>query len=107
MHLPLRLGVEGGLNNGMVPLLDLKAQYRTIKSELDAAVINVLENAQFILGPEVAEFEKEFAAYVDARVAIGVSSGTSALHLSLLAAVIIPGDEVITVPFTFAETTRA
>jgi dTDP-4-amino-4,6-dideoxygalactose transaminase len=85
----------------MIPLLDLKAQYRAIKSELDAAVIHVLENAQFILGPEVAEFEKEFAAYSGATEAIGVNSGTSALHLALLAAGIGPGDEVITVPFTF------
>ena len=85
----------------MIPLLDLKAQYQTIKSELDAAVIRVLENAQFILGPEVAAFEKEFAAYCGSAEAIGVNSGTSALHLALLAAGIGPGDEVITTPFTF------
>jgi dTDP-4-amino-4,6-dideoxygalactose transaminase len=88
----------------MIPLLDLKAQYRTIKSELDAAVIRVLENAQFILGPEVAAFEKEFAAYCGAAEAIGVNSGTSALHLALLAAGVGPGDEVITSPFTFIAT---
>ncbi len=92
----------------MVPLLDLKAQYRAIKSELDAAVIHVLENAQFILGPEVVAFETEFAAYVDAREAVGVNSGTSALHhLALLAAGVGPGDEVITVPFTFVATAAA
>ena len=91
----------------MVPLLDLKAQYQAIKNELDAAVIHVLENAQFILGPEVAAFEQEFAAYVDAREAIGVNSGTSALHLALLAAGVGPGDEVITVPFTFVATAAA
>jgi dTDP-4-amino-4,6-dideoxygalactose transaminase len=91
----------------MVPLIDLKAQYRTIKGELDAAVIHVLENAQFILGPEVAAFEKEFAAYVDAREAVGVNSGTSALHLALLAAGVGPGDQVITVPFTFVATAAA
>ena len=85
----------------MIPLLDLKAQYQTIKSELDAAVIRVLENAQFILGPEVAAFEKEFAGYCGAAEAVGVNSGTSALHLALLAAGIGPGDEVITTPFTF------
>jgi dTDP-4-amino-4,6-dideoxygalactose transaminase len=85
----------------MIPLLDLKAQYRSIKSEIDAAVIGVLENAQFILGPEVAAFEREFAAYCGTAEAIGVNSGTSALHLALLAAGIGPGDEVITVPFTF------
>jgi dTDP-4-amino-4,6-dideoxygalactose transaminase len=91
----------------MIPILDLKAQYQSIKAELDAAVIHVLENAQFILGPEVAAFEREFAAYVDAREAIGVNSGTSALHLALLAAGIGPGDEVITVPFTFVATAAA
>jgi dTDP-4-amino-4,6-dideoxygalactose transaminase len=91
----------------MIPILDLKAQYRTIKSELDAAVIRVLENAQFILGPEVAAFEKEFAAYCGAAEAVGVNSGTSALHLALLAGGIGPGDEVITTPFTFIATAAA
>ena len=91
----------------MIPLLDLKAQYQSIKSELDAAVIHVLENAQFILGPEVAAFEKEFAPYSGASEAVGVNSGTSALHLALLAAGIGPGDEVITVPFTFVATAAA
>lgn len=91
----------------MIPLLDLKAQYRTIKSELDAAVIRVLESAQFILGPEVAAFEKEFAAYCGAAEAVGLNSGTSALHLALLAAGIGPGDEAITSPFTFVATAAA
>ena len=91
----------------MIPLLDLKAQYQSIKQEMDAAVLRVLENAQFILGPEVAAFEKEFAAYIGASEAIGLNSGTSALHLALLAAGIGPGDEVITVPFTFIATTAA
>lgn len=91
----------------MIPLLDLKAQYQTIKSELDAAVIRVLENAQFILGPEVAAFEKEFAGYCGAAEAVGLNSGTSALHLALLAAGIGPGDEVITSPFTFIATAAA
>jgi dTDP-4-amino-4,6-dideoxygalactose transaminase len=91
----------------MIPILDLKAQYQTIKSELDAAVIRVLENAQFILGPEVAAFENEFAAYCGAAEAVGLNSGTSALHLALLAAGIGPGDEVITSPFTFVATAAA
>ena len=91
----------------MIPLLDLKAQYRNLKSELDAAVIRVMENAQFILGPEVAAFEKEFAAYCDADQALGLNSGTSALHLALLAAGIGAGDEVITTPFTFIATAAA
>jgi dTDP-4-amino-4,6-dideoxygalactose transaminase len=88
----------------MIPYVDLKAQYRSIKSEIDAAIAHALENAQFILGPAVAAFEKEFAQYTGAAAAIGLNSGTSALHLALLAAGIGPGDEVITVPFTFVAT---
>lgn len=84
-----------------VPYLDLKAQYRSIKPEIDQAVARVLDSCQFILGPEVAEFEKEFAAYCGSTECIALNSGTSALHLALLAAGIGPGDEVITVPFTF------
>src|ERR1035438_6854557 len=88
----------------MIPYVDLKAQYRAIKPEIDAAIAHALENAQFILGPAVAAFEKEFAQYTGAAFAIGLNSGTSALHLALLAAGIGPGDEVITVPFTFVAT---
>ena len=91
----------------MIPFVDLKAQYHSIKPEIDAAVVQVLENGQFVLGPEVAAFEEEFAAYCRARYAIGVNSGTSALHLALLAAGVGPGDEVITVPFTFVATAAA
>jgi dTDP-4-amino-4,6-dideoxygalactose transaminase len=88
----------------MIPFLDLGAQYRELKSEIDAAIATVFENSQFILGPETAAFEQEFAAYCGAEYAVGVNSGTSALHLALLAAGIGPGDEVITVPFTFYAT---
>src|ERR1035437_8635951 len=91
----------------MIPVLDLKAQYRTIKSELDAAVICVLEKAQFILGPDFAAFENEFAGYCGAAEAVVVNSGTSALHLALLAAGIGSDDEVITSPFTFIATADA
>ena len=84
-----------------VPYLDLKAQYRSIKAEIDEAIARVLDSCQFVLGPEVAEFEKEFAAYCGASECIALNSGTSALHLALLAAGVGPGDEVITVPFTF------
>jgi dTDP-4-amino-4,6-dideoxygalactose transaminase len=91
----------------MIPFLDLKAQYRGIKSEIDAAVLKVLESCQYILGPEVKAFEDEFAAFCHAKFAIGLNTGTSALHLSLLAAGIGPGDEVITVPFTFVATVAA
>jgi dTDP-4-amino-4,6-dideoxygalactose transaminase len=91
----------------MIPLVDLPAQFRTLKPEIDAAVGRVLENAQYILGPAVAAFEQEFAAFCRTSEAIGVNSGTSALHLSLLAAGVGPGDEVITVPFTFVATIAA
>jgi dTDP-4-amino-4,6-dideoxygalactose transaminase len=84
-----------------VPYLDLKAQYRSIKSEIDEAIARVLESCQFVLGPEVAAFENEFAAYCGTTDCIAVNSGTSTLHLALLAAGVGPGDEVITVPFTF------
>lgn len=91
----------------MIPFLDLKAQYGNIKDEINAAVSKVLENTQFILGDEVTAFEKEFAAYCDADYGIAVNTGTSALHLALLAAGIGAGDEVITIPFTFVATVAA
>ena len=90
-----------------IPLADLQAQYRGIKTEIDDAVSRVLDSAQFILGPEVAAFEEDFARYCGAAEAIAVSSGTSALHLALLAAGVGPGDEVITVPYTFIATVAA
>jgi dTDP-4-amino-4,6-dideoxygalactose transaminase len=93
--------------NLKVPYLDLKAQYRTIKPEIDAAIARVLESCQFVLGAEVAAFEKDFAAYCGASECIAVNSGTSALHLAMLAAGVGPGDEVITVPFTFVASVAA
>ena len=87
-----------------IPLVDLKAQYRGIKVEVDEAVGAVLEGGHFILGPEVAAFEREFAAYCRTEHAVGVNSGTSALHLAMLAAGVGPGDEVITTAFTFVAT---
>lgn len=91
----------------MIPYADLKQQYHSIKPEIDQAIATVLESSQFVLGAEVAAFEREFASYCGARHAIGVNSGTSALHLALLAAGVGPGDEVITVPFTFVATVAA
>jgi dTDP-4-amino-4,6-dideoxygalactose transaminase len=91
----------------MIPYLDLKAQYQSIKDEIDAALLRVLDTTQFILGEEVAAFEREFASYCEASEAVGVNSGTSALHLALVAADIGPGDEVITTPFTFVATVAA
>jgi dTDP-4-amino-4,6-dideoxygalactose transaminase len=93
--------------NVRVPYLDLKAQYQSIKPEIDAAIARVLESGQFVLGPEVAAFEQEFATYCGAAECIALNSGTSALHLALLAAGVRPGDEVITVPFTFVASVAA
>lgn len=92
----------------MVPFLDLKAQYLSIKPEIDAAIQRVLDSSQFVLGSEVAAFEQAFAAYCGgAKHCVGVNSGTSALHLALLAAGVGPGDEVISVSFTFVATIAA
>jgi len=91
----------------VIPFLDLQAQYRQIKSEIDAAITRVIDSAQFVLGPEVAAFEERFAAYCGARYCVALNSGTSALHLALLAAGIGPGDEVITVSMTFVATAAA
>ncbi|MBZ5679391.1 MAG: DegT/DnrJ/EryC1/StrS family aminotransferase [Acidobacteriia bacterium] len=90
-----------------IPLLDLKAQYHSIKPEIDAAIAAVLESGQFVLGSEVSAFEKEFAAYCGTSECIALNSGTSALHLALLAAGVGPGDEVITAPFTFIASVAA
>jgi dTDP-4-amino-4,6-dideoxygalactose transaminase len=90
-----------------VPFLHLKAQYRQIKPEIDAAVLEALESTQFVLGPEVAAFEGRFAEYCQVPHCCAVNSGTSALHLALEAAGIGAGDEVITVSLTFVATTAA
>ena len=87
-----------------VPLLDLKAQYTAIKDEVIQAIGKVCESQSFALGPAVAEFEEKIAAYCGCKYAIGVSSGTDALLVSLMALEIKPGDEVITTPFTFFST---
>ena len=91
----------------MVPFLDLKAQHRKIRTKLDAALTRVIDSAQFVLGPEVSEFEERYASYCGTEHCVAVNSGTSALHLALLAAGIGPGDEVITVSMTFVATTAA
>ncbi len=91
----------------MIPLVDLKAQYQSIKPEIDAAVGRVLETGAFALGPAVADFEKQFAPYCGTAFAAGVNSGTSALHLALLALGIGRGDEVIAPAMTFIATVSA
>lgn len=88
----------------MILFFDLRRQYADLGAEVEAAVSRVLQSGQYVLGDEVSRFEQEFAAYCGARHAVGVNSGTSALHLALLAAGVGPGDEVITVPFTFVAT---
>lgn len=90
-----------------IPLVDLKVQYQSIKPEIDVAIERVIANASFILGHEVSQFENAFATFCEAQYCIGTSSGTSALHLAMLACGIGPGDEVITSPFTFTATAEA
>lgn len=90
-----------------VPLMDIRSQYLELKQEIDSSVMGVFDRSNFILGEEVAAFEKEFAAYLDAGYAVGVASGTDALVLILDALSIGKGDEVITTPFTFFATAEA
>jgi dTDP-4-amino-4,6-dideoxygalactose transaminase len=91
----------------VIPFVDLKAQYQSIKEEVNGAIQGVLDSCQFTLGSEVVAFEKEFADYSGSVHGMGVNTGTSALHLALLAAGVGHGDEVITVPFTFVATVSA
>lgn len=90
-----------------VQLVDLQAQHAAIKQEVDEAISRVISSGNFILGPEVERFEAEMAAYCGSACAIGVASGTDALHLALRACGVGPGDEVITTPFTFIATAEA
>jgi len=90
-----------------IPILDLKAEYKSIKGEIDDAVMSVLESGHFILGPNVSSFESEFAAYNGSKYAVAVASGTDALLLSLKALGIKEGDEVITSSLTFIATAEA
>ena len=90
-----------------IPMVDLKVQFANYRQEIESGVLSVLESTQFILGPNVQAFEKETAAYFNVGHAIGVASGTDALHLALRAAGIQAGDEVITSPFTFIATAEA
>lgn len=91
----------------MIPILDLKAQFLSLQPEIEAALRDVMLNGHFILGPNVKAFEAEIAQYLDVSHAVGLNSGTDALHLALRALDIGPGDEVITTPFTFIATTEA
>jgi dTDP-4-amino-4,6-dideoxygalactose transaminase len=91
----------------MIPLVDLRRQYQTIKAEIDRAVLETIERSVFVMGDEVVAFEREFAAFQGVRHCIGVASGTSALHLALVVLGIGPGDEVITVANSFVATAEA
>jgi len=89
-----------------IPLVDLAAQYDSLKEEIDQAIQRVVTSTQFILGPEVSALEEEIASYCDTKYALGVGSGTDALQLALIACGVKHGDEVITTPFTFIATTE-
>lgn len=90
-----------------IPFGDLSREYHELKTDIDAAVARVLESGWFVLGQEVAEFEREFAAYLGARHAVGVGNGTDAIRIALEACGVGPGDEVVTVPFTAVPTVTA
>jgi dTDP-4-amino-4,6-dideoxygalactose transaminase len=90
-----------------IEMVSLKRQYQNIKNDIDNAVQGVLDNCHFIMGPDVALLESEIAQYLNVKYAIGVASGTDALHLALLACGIGAGDEIITTPFTFIATCEA
>jgi dTDP-4-amino-4,6-dideoxygalactose transaminase len=91
----------------MIPFLDIKAQYASIMEEMNTAVLQVLSSGHYVLGPEVTAFEQEFAAFCRSDHSVAVNTGTSALHLALLACGVGPGDEVITTPHTFVATVAA
>lgn len=91
----------------MIPILDLSKQYKKLEDQLNTAVRDVMTSGRYILGPNVKKFEEIFAQYCSCKRAIGVASGTDALHLALRALDIGPGDEVLTVSFTFVATTEA
>jgi dTDP-4-amino-4,6-dideoxygalactose transaminase len=90
-----------------IPYLDLPAQIRPLRAELDAVIARTIDNCSFCLGPDVAQFEKDFARFCGAGHCVGFNSGTSALHVAMLLLGVGPGDEVITTPFTFVATSWA
>ena len=94
-------------NHQPVLYLDLKAQLRPIRSDIDAAIARALDHCTFCLGPDVAQFEQDFAKYCGAEHCIAMNSGTSALHIAMLLLGVGPGNEVITTPYTFVATSWA
>ena len=93
--------------NAAVPYLDLAAQLRPIRRDIDAAIARTLDNCSFCLGPDVAQFEKDFAQFCGAQQCVAMNSGTSALHIALMLLGVGAGDEVITTPYTFVATSWA
>src|ERR1700722_10248297 len=93
--------------NQPIPYLDLAAQLRPLRKEIDAVIAKTLDNCSFCLGPDVLQFENDFAHYCGARHAVAYNSGTSALHVAMLLLNVGPGDEVITTPHTFVATSWA
>jgi dTDP-4-amino-4,6-dideoxygalactose transaminase len=94
-------------HNRPIPFLDLKRQHAPIRCEIQTAIERIVDSTVFVSGPEVAAFEEKFAAFCGTRYSVALNSGTSALHLALIACGIGPGDEVITVPMTFVATSWA
>jgi dTDP-4-amino-4,6-dideoxygalactose transaminase len=90
-----------------IPYLDLRAQIKPLRAEIDAVIARTIDNCSFVLGPDTAQFEKDFAKFCGAEHCVGFNSGTSALHVAMLLLGIGPGDEVITTPFTFVATSWA
>ena len=90
-----------------IPYLDLKAQIKPLRAELDAAIARTIDNCSFCLGPDTAQFEKDFAKFCGAQHCVAFNSGTSALHVAMLLLNVGPGDEVVTTPFTFVATSWA
>src|SRR5213083_3260382 len=90
-----------------VPYLDLAAQMRPLRGEIDAAIARTLDHCTFCLGPDTAQFEKDFAKFCGAEHCVGFNSGTSALHVSLMLLNVGRGDEVISTPHTFVATSWA
>jgi len=95
------------MSNQPVPYLDLKAQIKPLRAEIDAAIAKTIDNCSFCLGPDVAQFEKDFAKYCGAEHCVAFNSGTSAEHVGLMLLNVGPGDEVITTPYTFVATSWA
>lgn len=92
------------MSSSVIPFIDLKAQYLTLKPDIDEHIQRVLDHGQYIMGPEVKELEDKLSTYTGSKYCITVSSGTEALLISLMALGIKPGDEIITTPFTFVAT---